>query len=112
MYYSITDTGYIGPTVPSWDNNTCICGDVVYSEPFEHRAPLNYQTVLADDKEREAYFKRIYDFESRQITFKQGLKLKTNYQSPKKINRKLSQYSCVMRGRNKPCRRVAVINQE
>jgi len=34
------------------------------------------------------------------------------YQSPKVINRKLSAYSCSMRGRSKPCRRVAIVNQE
>jgi hypothetical protein len=88
------------------------CSRNTLSNIIQDRAPLNYLKFIDEQKERDKFDKKIYDFESQQITIKQGLNLKSNYKNPKKVNRKLSQYSCSMRGRNKPCRRVAVVNQD
>ncbi len=86
---------------------TCICTDSGLKSIITSTGYNKFEDSILYKKERAAFFKKIYNFISQEITFKQGLNLKSNYKNPKNVNRKAN----TMKGRNKPCRRVAIINQ-
>lgn len=94
-------------------------GDIVdkinnsgYFEVLEnrHEEDLDFLANLKDLEKVNA--EDFNNLRSKTTLLKRGLDLKTLYKGPKTINRKLSKYSSYMRGRNKPCRRVAVVNKE